>query len=442
MARTLVFAGLFTMPMLSIRIGGGNSGGITISDVFFGLAVAPLALTTQRPKCPPTTAWNIGGVLVVIGGIGASFSAILPKSSVLVDARMVFVLFIWQWTIRHTLSEKHRLVRGLDMYIVGAAVSGAVAILQSKFHFIVSHGSTVNGRAFGLTTNPNDAGANLALGLVLAVGLAIHFGVGRRGFRFICIGLISIGLILSGSVGGMGTALIGCFVILIRHRVRPRTLVVTALAVGVIYVGGISLLGSGPNARKLNPIARFQQATGNGTGQNTVSPRINTDKAAWSGIVANPVFGRGLDAASGLVYYDPNLGAQYPTHNFILTLWYQGGLLFLLGGLIAIASALRRLVGIRPRDPTTDLVLAGAITVFLFSMQAPVMFDRYFWLPFVLAMTFSTQRRPAFTDRSPLGRYSSSSRANLERSTVMSLAVPAITRSRPARGLPSPTRYR
>jgi hypothetical protein len=441
-ARALVYLGLFAMPMLSLRVGGTGSGGITISDVFFGMAIVPLALSKRRSKLLPTTVWNIGGVLVVVAGIVASFSAVTPRSSFFVDGRMVFVLFIWQWTLRHTLADKHRLVLGLDAYISGAAVSGVVAILQSKFHLIVSFGSTVNGRAFGLTTNPNDAGATLSLGVVFAVGLVLYCGIGWRGYRAICLGLISIGLILSASVGGMGSALVGCFVLLVRHHVRPRTILVAAVAIVVIYVGGTSLLSSGPNGRNLNPIARFQQASGNGTGQNTVNPRINTDKNAWSGIVASPVVGRGLDPASGLVYYDPDLGVLYPTHNFILTLWYQGGLVFLLGALIAIAAAFRRMLGARQRNASTDMIFAGAITVLLFTMQAPAMFDRYLWLPFVLAMTCPPWRKPALADPRQQGAYSSNSRVNLERSTVMSLVIPAMTRSRAARGLPSPTRYR
>jgi hypothetical protein len=40
------------------------------------------------------------------------------------------------------------------------------------------------------------------------------------------------------------------------------------------------------------------------------------------------------------------------------------------------------------RDPYRPVLVGGGITVIAFALQAPMLFDRYFWLPFVLATTY------------------------------------------------------
>ena len=45
-----------------------------------------------------------------------------------------------------------------------------------------------------------------------------------------------------------------------------------------------------------------------------------------------------------------------------------------------------------PRDPMRDVVLAGCIGVFFYSLQGPELVDRWMWLPFMLALCF---RNPA-----------------------------------------------
>jgi O-antigen ligase len=115
---------------------------------------------------------------------------------------------------------------------------------------------------------------------------------------------------------------------------------------------------------------------------------VGTWKGSWTGIVESPFLGHGLDILSSLTYLDPNNNTEYPTHNFVLMAWYQGGILFLVGDLICIAEALRRMfLGGKP-DGTRRVLFGGAVAVLLFAMQAPMMFDRYFWFPFVLAMAY------------------------------------------------------
>jgi hypothetical protein len=399
-ARKFLIAGAFLMPMLTFRVAGHQTAttntGLTLSDVCFFISAIFLGASVRRKKIAPTPVWHLGTLFVVVGGLTASYFAISPISSITVVARMIFVLTVWQWTIRHLLSDERWLKYALTAYVFGCSASGLVAILQLKAHVLISWGGLVNGRSFGLTHHPDDTGSFLALGLVIAVGLALHLGGGRAWWRVACIALIAIGLIFSGSVSGMLCGLIGCFVLLARRGVNVGKLIAVGVVLVGIYIGGTALQGNGTGGKSLNPIARFQAATGpESGGGNSVTPRIGTIKAAWDGVVASPIFGHGLDVESSLVYLDRNVDVQYPTHNLILMGWYQGGLFFLVGELICIGVGLRRLMRRGVRNAYVDMIFGGAVAVLVFSMQAPTMFDRYFWFPFVLATTFPAVTRAA-----------------------------------------------
>jgi hypothetical protein len=75
-------------------------------------------------------------------------------------------------------------------------------------------------------------------------------------------------------------------------------------------------------------------------------------------------------------------------------LWYQGGILFLIGAIVAMGAGFRRMIG-RYRTPTGDMLLAGAVVVLVFSVGSTEMLNRWLWLPFVLALAI---RHPAVTN--------------------------------------------
>lgn len=400
MSRRLVFLGMFLLPLLSIRVGKS----LSVSDAIFAVAAILLALSVRPPvRRRPVSGWVLGAFLVVIGGLLSSFGAVSPYASLVVVGNGVYVMFALQWTTRHVLTDTRLIHKAMAAFVLGTSLSAAVAIIQTKFHALGYQGSVAGAegaRALGLARQPDIAAVTYGLALVFALGLALQLGPGRRWWRVAAVAVLAVALIGTGSVSGMACALIGTVVLLVRRGIKIHVLVVTAIAVVSIYTVATSLQhkGSGEN---LNPFARIAQTTGHGTGYNTVNPRIATWKAATDGIIASPVIGHGLDLQSSLVYFDPSLLISYPTHNLPLLLWYQGGILFLFGFAIMMASAVRRLMGPR-RDPTRDIVLAGAVVVLAFSMQSPEMFDRWLWLPFLLAMTFrgeqaTPQTRPLDT---------------------------------------------
>ena len=381
--------GAFLMPMLVFRVGGHSSAteasGLTLSDLFFFLSAGFLILSIHRRKLTPLPVWYLGSILVIVGGLVSSYVAVSVIGSIAVVLRMVFVLIVWLWVARHVLSNEKIMHTAMTAYILGCAVAGMVAVLQLGAHVLVSLGTLVNGRASGLAKAPDDTGALLALALTFAVGLALHPSVRRRWLYVCCIAAIATGLIVSGSVSGMMCGLTGAAIVIVRHGVKLKQVLAVLLLLVVVYAAGTLIQGS--NGKSLNPIARFQAATGTGSSSNSVGPREGTWRNSWSGVVHSPIVGHGLDVESSLVYLDPNVNTEYPTHDFILMAWYQGGILFLAGDAVCICAALTRMRRNGTMDATKNVLFAGGVAVILFALQAPMMFDRYFWFPFVLAMT-------------------------------------------------------
>jgi hypothetical protein len=390
--RRCLLIGAYLMPMLTFRILGKTTAttesGLTVSDLFFFFSIVMLAASRHRRKLPPTRIWYVAVAFIVVGGILATFHADSPIESLFADARMIFVLLMWQWTIRHLIDDEHRMHMIMTAYVLGCVTSALVAILQLEAHVLVSLGTLYKGRATGLAKHPDDTGSLLALGLVFAVGLALHPLVRRWRLLYIgCAAVIGMGLICTGSVSGMITGAVGSIVAMVLCGISPKQIFTVAIVAVVAYVGATSIQGH--SGKSLNPIARFEAATGpESGGSNSVSPRIGTWKGAWHGIVNSPILGHGLDVASGVTYTDPYNNVAEETHDFILMGWYQGGFLFLFGELLCIAEGIRRMFIGGRRHPTRSILFAGAVTVIAFALQAPMMFDRYFWFPFVLATAY------------------------------------------------------
>lgn len=380
LSRLLFLLGMVLLPMTRLHLGSA----LDVSDAVLALAAAVLVVSVRAPqRVPRTPAWHLGAAVVVVGGILASVHADSTSGSLKVVLDGIFVLLVLQWATRTLLDTERRLQSAMGAVVLGTTISALVALEQS-FHHHAAAAYSSSERAAGLTQQTNIAGITFAVGLVLAVGLALDRGKGRFWHRPLCVAVIALGLMMTGSVSGMITALAGLCILLVRRGLRLRTLAGALLVIAGVYLVATHVelhFGS----TQLNPLARLQATTTQGSGYNTISPREATWSGAWAGIQHQPIIGHGLDADSSVVYYDPYLGVSYPTHDLPLLLWYEGGIFFLVGFALMMGSALRRTLRVG-RSPTNDMLLGAAVTVLLFSLQSPELFDRWLWLPFVLAM--------------------------------------------------------
>ena len=386
----LFFLGVATIPALALRFGG-----VTFSDACLAVSGSLLLLrlaashdSSQRRS--RRSAWVIAAWCTAVGAALSAFRTHNVVGHLGIEARILFILLALPWLAHWMLNSERSVRLSIYAYLWGAGASGLVAILQTKVAIFTPPGGLLAGRAFGLTQHPNDAGASLALAVVLAAGLIIYEGARRHRLTLVLGLFAGVGLILSGSVTGMLATLFGLAVLMVRRAKRVRAVVKVALVLLSIYGIGIALQ-SGPGLN-LSPIERLRQSTSTSrsSGLNTLASRQETNEFAWRGIVANPLVGRGLDPDSGVV-----VDGLAP-HNFPLLVWYQGGAMFLLGILIAVGTALRR--GWRRHGGAgREAVFAGAIAMCVFSMTAPILVQRHFWLPLILMLAYSGT--PRLTER-------------------------------------------
>ncbi len=207
------------------------------------------------------------------------------------------------------------------------------------------------------------------------------------------VGGVLAGLVFSGSVSGMLCAITGALTALLLQPRGKR-----ALGFLLIVGTGVSLLVFSFYQQAtlgIDPLSRFYSATGQTSDTNTLALRLLTDEMGWEGIQRSPIVGVGLDIESGGVVL---IGTQ--VHNIFLLYWLQGGILLLFALMIVLMASGGQLWRAE-HSPTKTLLIASTLTALLYAQTAPIMFQRYFWLPFILAAawgglaTANPGRRPA-----------------------------------------------
>ncbi|MGX5357816.1 O-antigen ligase family protein [Kocuria sp. KH4] len=391
-ARTLLYAGLFMVSLLVIRIGGQ----ITVGDVLligaFLVTAADVALNGRPIK------FGNGGVaafaLLFVGGVLTSFVAANPSGSATVAARVALLAFLIPWAMTVLLDTRRRLATGLGFLAAGAATCGAGSIVQLLVGDIIPGSQTTTGGRFpGFAVHVSDTGGVVCLAVVYGAGLLFSRGTVRRLAGVLSLALGLVGLILSGSVSGMIAAVVGIFALLIWHRLHLGKI----LALGVLMVAGaswaISAMAVQDNA--LTPVERIKQATGltgGDAGLNTSATRWESIVAGWEGFIQNLFLGAGLEPAAAVTAVD------LPAHNFFVAALYQGGMIFTVGLVIILVRLVWRGLRSAWQRGVPAAAAAGMITALVFAMTAPSFFNRYFWLPIALAAVAyqveRTQTRP------------------------------------------------
>jgi hypothetical protein len=400
-ARLLVYAGAFILPMLRFKV----TQGLDVSDFLFLLAAMLLLLSRRPPKpAPRTPAWYVGAFLFILTGVIASTQSPTKAASLLVVGNSIFVFFVLQYLLRQLLDTTVRIQIAIGAFVIGASLSAFVAILQTTLHIflpahVVSNAIGGNSRALGLSTQPNLLGVSLALGIVFAVGMLMELGFRRHKYLGACLAVLIAALLLSASVGGLASTAVGLIVLFVLRGVRLRTVISVLAVLGVVYVLVFGVIDRGSH---LDPISRIEQTTNANSGKGTLSLRIGTIKVAWDGITQKPIIGHGLDQATLAPYWDQYIYTYYPPHDIIFVYWYGGGIFMLVAVMIMMGSSFNRLLsGRRKRGRantgTRDIVLVGMITVLFFSLQGPELVDRWLWFPFMLALCFRDPPAPAPT---------------------------------------------
>jgi O-antigen ligase len=332
-----------------------------------------------------------GAGLFAIGACVSAFSGDATLTSIDVPARFLYLTVVWFWVATVVLRTTRDVRLGVSFWIVSLAVSGGAAIAQLFLGDVIPYTDPAFGRMTGTAQHVNDLGGSTAVALPAAVGLAFYGAAGSP-TRLLGVAstlLITIGLVLSGSITGLLAAAVGIMVAALLGR-RKLSFGIAALVI-VLAIFVIWNVSTAEDAASLSE--RISAVSGQ-TG--TVAARFDGFELAGDRIAENPFVGVGFGP-------DPLFsGGELSDliHNAFLNTWYQGGLLSLLGLVLISLSALR--AGIEAAvaaENEGERVLAGSLVgsfaVYLaFGLGQPTLYVRYGWVPVALLLALrAVQRR-------------------------------------------------
>lgn len=392
LTRSFYYAGLFFVGELTFRLGGG----FTLSDWLFLVALIStgclLAIGRTDIALGVPSAFVVAMAIFAAGALTASIEALSPGTSVATLGRVLYVTVVWFLLGTILLKRVNHLQVALSMWLLSAAIAGGGAIVQ----LILGPGAipgteSLQGRMTGFTQHPNDLGAVTAIAFVPALYLAT-----RRTrvalFALPSLGLIAAGLALSGSVTGLIAAAAATCVWLVWARLSRRLVLVgVALIIGVgAAVSANSDLGGETPLSRIDAVSSSGQA-------DTLQARISLDQKAWAVVQDAPLVGVGFGAPNTSRILEEPRGTA--VHNLFLASWLQAGIL----GMIGIALALITLAvvakdAVAYAASTEEQLLAKALgaayaAFVVVTLGAPILFQRYAWVPAALLLVLRFQQR-------------------------------------------------
>ena len=237
-----------------------------------------------------------------------------------------------------------------------------------------------NGRSIGLTTHMNQLGMTAACALPLIITL---WGGASRRARLVLLGAGAYCL-LGVNLSGARSALLGVFAVvalLAVHWLRRYISLVPALVLLLLMIG-LGALTIKPATSDTKSTSALQRLAGDPSSSGSDSSRVQ-------------LLDTGLNAISVGTVVIGGVYLTQDTHNIFLTLLVTGGILAVIGLLIAVVPWLYRAVAIsvgafRRRSSTEVYGFALAVTTFTVWINFNnAVWIRYFWC--VLAMAVMAQ---------------------------------------------------
>jgi len=395
LSSTLYGAGTLLIGALVLR----GPLGLTVSDLFFAaaivIAVANETSRKRRITIGATRTALLGAALFSVGGLIASAFSSHRASSFGALVRLDYVMVIWVWFAPVVVQSTSMVVTQMRLWSISAAATAVFALIQLGTGLFIPSGATGSGRMTGLTQDVTDLGGVTAIALVPSwmFVIAPRISALKRALAGSVAGLVSIGLVLSGSVTGLiaaATAIVVWTVLL--RRWKELAAIAAVLVLAVAATSGVQLL-----RHAQPPVVRVAEVLGIGGPDRrpftaTYWTRLSTDMAAVNSILRNPFVGAGLDNASA----EDRLHSL--VHNIYLEAGVGAGALGLVGVVLLTFAPLdgeiRRLL----RDPTTATLTApllGSAAAFLaFGLAAPILLARYAWFPLAMLVALRYATRP------------------------------------------------
>jgi hypothetical protein len=396
-ARLAYYLGAALIGVLTVR----PALGFTASDWMFVLALVLLvvAMTVHDvfPDYLVPTAITVGVVLFAVGGLISTRNAVNAEESLWIVMRMLYLTLVWFWLGTIVLQTRVHVENAMVAWVFSAALSSGGALIQYFEGDVIPGGALAYGRMTGFTPQFNELGGLVATAFVPALVLAVDSSRRKvRSFGLVAVALLSIGLLLSGSVGGMLAASVATTLWL---AIRGLSLKLVISVAAVVASGFVVMTATGATNAP-NPVQRITKVFAAdeaeaGTG-GTVETRLQGYGEAWARIQHQPFVGVGLDHRSGEAYLEASA-----VHNIILNPWFTAGLFGALGIAVlvwgAFSSGLHafRNAPIEVR-PLVAGLLSALVAFVVFAMGAPILFVRYGWFPTALLIAVLAQQTRAY----------------------------------------------
>lgn len=313
--------------------------------------------------------WVGAAYLAAIGVVTSSAAADSMRGHLVIGAQVLIFVAAGPFALRRLAEVEGLPTRAVAAFLIGQSISATAGLAQAAGMTTMGF-RAVNGRASGLAGHPNILG--LLSGVAVVILLYLMFKTDRRRWPLLTGLVLNIGaLFASGSISAIIACGVGVFLFMWAARLSLR---VPVLLTGAVFAA-LWLMDQLDKAGIIrSPARRLAQVTGQTSDKSTLDIRQNTYAFAWEGIQKDPLYGRGLDAASGATFDYITL-----THNILLRTWFQGGLAMGLAFTLIVAAA--AFVVLRAVLKWQDAAPAGVLAVLIgFSMTSAALQQGYFWL--------------------------------------------------------------
>lgn len=398
LARFLYYCGLLSVGQLTIR----PAFSLNLSDYLFfaALVVAFPSLFTQRLGDGYLPLGVLcGAYLFCLGALLSTFASLDPIRSLGWTIRFAFLTLAWFWLGTVVLRRPDQVRTAVACWVLSLAISGAGAIAQLFGGNVIPDTAIAHGRMTGFAQNVNDLGGSAAVAFIAAVWLATSSARSMPVFfaGVVTGALVATGIVLSGSVGGLIAATVAAAAYLALTRPSLRVILLAA----VIAATALAVMQLQVREGVPTPLQRVQQVRQQG---GTVSSRLEVYRSVIPRIESNPLIGVGMGAGVHANQSDLQV------HNQLLGVWYEGGVLALLGLLLLLASLIVTALDARrcALDGGQRLLCAALLACLLaylaFGMGAPTLYSRYGWVPAALVLAVRAQQRRTNTASESAGQ--------------------------------------
>jgi O-antigen ligase len=401
------------IALVGLALIGFNTIGIgfmPISDVvFFALAgllwlrmltgrASGLSAPWARRSSPRLLAATI--VLLAFATV-STLRSWNPEASIGVVLRLTYLTLLWFWILR-TLSTSRRAVSWiLRGWRWGVLISCAGA-LAANAGLVALGTENAESRQSGWFGHPNDLAGYIAVAVPLFVLAAPRADVlARRNAALswlVTIGVVVFALATTGSMSAFLAAaagsLAGGAALLLTRRSEGRravhplkvmaTLLVAAIALTVLFSSDVPV------------VERFTRLEeGDSSVETSVGTRGTLNERVINQFDDLLMVGHGLDPGS----QDELRGTNAGIHNMYVKVLYEAGLLAAVALIIFLVVALqlcwKLLVNLRSTDihPDVAAVFGCAVAAITIAQFQPILFHRFFFLPFAVIQCFWTMRR-------------------------------------------------